>query len=418
MDVARPDIALAKRRKRNRLIIISVIVVAVTTYGLSRLKPAVPTVDRNLVWIDTVKRGPLIRQVQGSGTLVPEDIRWITSRASGRVDKIVLRPGAKVEPDSVIVVLYNTEVVQTANQAEANLKVGEAELANLRFQLEGDLLAAEAAAFRAQGQFDEMKATNDGDKRLFEKGFITASDLRRSESNLANAERANEAEKKRLASTKDGLAPRLAAKTAAVEQQRATAKLRREEVDGLQVKAGMSGVLQVMSLQIGAQVGSGTNLARVADPSRLKAEVRIAETQAKDVRIGQVATVDTRNGVVPARVTRIDPAVVQGTVTVDLEITGPLPAGARPDLSVDGIVELERLTDVMYTGRPAFGIGKGTAVGIFRLEEDGIHAQRVPVQLGRSSVNSIEVVRGLEPGDRIILSDMSQWDGNERIKLK
>lgn len=417
MDVARPDIARAKKRKRNRVIIISAIVLAVTTYGLSRLKPAVPNVDRNLVWIDTVKRGPLVRQVQGSGTLVPEDIRWITSRASGRVDKIVLRPGAKVEPDSVIVVLYNTEVAQTANQAETQFKVGEAELANLRFQLEGDLLAAEASAFRAQGQLDELKATNDGDKRLFEKGFITTSDLRRSESNLANAERANEAEKKRLVSTKDGLAPRLAAKTAAVEQLRATAKLRREEVEGLQVKAGMTGVLQVMSLQIGSQVGSGTNLARVADPSRLKAEIRVAETQAKDVRIGQVGTVDTRNGIVPAKVIRIDPAVLQGTVTVDLEVTGELPAGARPDLSVDGIIELERLTDVMFTSRPAFGTGKGS-VGIFRLEADGIHAQRVPVQLGRSSVTSVEVVRGLEPGDRIILSDMSQWDGVARITLK
>lgn len=417
MDVARPDIAIAKRKKRNRLIIISVIVLAGVTYGLSRLKPAVPTVDRNLVYIDTVKRGPLVRQVQGSGTLVPEDIRWITSRASGRVDKVVLRPGAKVEPDSVIVILYNTEVAQTANQADTALKVAEAELANLKFQLEGDLLSAEASAYSRENAYLEAKATNDGDKRLFAKNFITPSDLRKSESNLANAEKANEAEKKRLAFTKDGLAPRLAAKSASVEQLRATAKLRREEVEGLQVKAGMTGVLQVMSLQIGSQVGSGTNLARVADPSRLKAEVRVAETQAKDVRIGQVATVDTRNGIVPARVARIDPAVLQGTVTVDLEITGDLPAGARPDLSVDGIVELERLTDVIFTARPSFGIGKGT-VGIFRLEEDGIHAQRVPVQLGRSSVNSVEVVKGLEPGDRIILSDMSQWDGTERIKLK
>jgi HlyD family secretion protein len=252
---------------------------------------------------------------------------------------------------------------------------------------------------------------------LFEKGFITQNDIRRSEAAVANAALQNDAEQKRLAFVRDGVTPRLAAKRAAVESLRAQARLRREEFEGLQVRAGMKGVLQAVPVEIGTQISAGTRLARVADPSRLKAEVRVAETQAKDVQIGQAATVDTRNGVVAARVSRVDPAVLNGTVAVDLEITGDLPRGARPDLSVDGMIELERLTDVVFSGRPAFGTGQGT-VGIFRLEADGIHAQRVPVKFGRSSVSSIEVVSGLNAGDRIILSDMSQWDSAERVRLK
>lgn len=417
MDVARPDLAIKRKKRRLRLIIISVVGLVAVTVGLSLLKPAVPTVDRNLVYIDTVKRGPLIRQIQGTGTLVPEDVRWIVARVTGRAEKIVLKAGAQVTPDSVIVQLFNPDAENAANQADLQLKVAEAELVNLRLDMQSSVLSEEAAANNRQATYDEAFATNLSDKRLAEKGFLSPSDLRRSDAAVVNTRLQNEAGLKRLAFVKDSVAPKIAAKEAAVEALRATARQKREEADGLQVRAGMKGVIQAVPVEIGTQIGGGTKVARVADPARLKAEVRVAETQAKDVRIGQVASVDTRNGIVPAKVTRVDPAVVGGTVTVDLEITGELPQGARPDLSIDGIVELERLADVLSTGRPAFGTAKGP-VGVFRLEEDGVHASRVTVKFGRSSVSAIEIVSGLEAGDKIILSDMSAQDGVDRIQLK
>lgn len=418
MDVARPDLLLKKKRRRMQWIAATVVVLVAVTIGLSQLKPAVPAVDRNLLWIDTVKRGPLLRQVQGSGTLVPEDVRWIASRVSGRIERVLLKAGAMVEPDSVIAILYNPDAQQSANQAELNLKVAEAELVNLRLDLQSSVLTAEASANSRQAQYEQALADNEADQRLFAKGFITQNDIRRSNAAVTNAKMQNDAEQKRLVFVKDSVAPKIASKQAAVETLRSTARNKREEADGLQIRAGMKGVLQQVPLEVGTQIGGGTKAARVADPTKLKAEVKIAETLAKDVLIGQVASVDTRNGVVPARVTRVDPAVVGGTVTVDLEITGELPKGARPDLSIDGIIELERLADVSYSGRPAFSTSQRNGVGVFRLEEDGIHARRVTVKFGRSSVNSIEIVSGLQPGDKIILSDMSQFDGIDRIQLK
>jgi HlyD family secretion protein len=416
MDIPRPNAAKEKRRKR--IIIASIVAVALigVTFALSRLKPAAPTVERNLVWVDTVKRGPMVRQVRGLGTLVPEEIRWIASRTEGRVDRIVLRPGALVTPDSVILVLSNPTVVENATSADSQLKSAEAELANLKVTVEKGVLDAEAALARAKSEFEITRLQAEVNDELFKDGLVSALELRRSKVAAEDANTQYTIEQKRYAFTKEMIAPQLAVKEAEVDRIRAQAKLRRDEADALNVRAGMPGVLQVLPVEVGAQVQPGANIARVADPARLKAEVRIPETQAKDIQIGQNASIDTRNGIVAGRVSRVDPSVQNGTVTVDVSLTGELPKGARPDLSVDGTIELERLDDVIYVGRPAFGQERST-VNIFKLDADQVYAARTPVQLGRSSVNTIEIVSGLQPGDRVILSDMTPYDANERIRL-
>ena len=416
MDIPRPNAAKEKRRKR--IITASIVAVALigVTFALARLKPAAPTVDRNLVWIGDVKRGPMVRQVRGLGTLVPEEIRWIAARTDGRVDRIVLRPGATVAPDSIILVLSNPTVVEAATSAESQLKSAEAELGNFKVTLQRGVLDAEAGLANAKSAFETNKLQAEVNDDLFKDGLVSNLELRRSKVAAEDASTLYEIEQKRYAFTKESIAPQLAVKDAEVDRIRAQAKLRRDEADALSVRAGMPGVLQVLPVEVGAQVQPGANLARVADPTRLKAEVRIAETQAKDIQIGQVASIDTRNGIVAGHVSRIDPSVQNGTVTVDVSLEGELPRGARPDLSVDGTIELERLDDVVYVGRPAFGQERST-VGIFKLDLDGNYATRIQVQLGRSSVNTIEIVKGLRPGDRVILSDMTPQDANERIRL-
>ena len=416
MDIPRPNAAKEKRKKR--IMIGSAVAVALigVTALLSRLKPAAPTVERNLVWIDTVKRGPMVRQVRGLGTLVPEEIRWIAARTSGRVDKIVLRPGAVVEPESLILVLSNPDVISGAANADSQLHAAEAQLVNLRVQLESQLLAAESTAANAKSNFEQARLQAEVNDELFKDGLVSPLELKRSKVLAEEAATRNGIEQKRFAFAKDSIKPQLAVQEAEVERLRDLAKLRHDERDALDVRASMSGVLSALPVEVGAQVQPGTNLARVADPTKLKAEVRIAETQAKDISIGQLSSIDTRNGLVAGHVSRIDPAVQNGTVTVDVFLDGELPKGARPDLSVDGTIELERLNDVVFVGRPAFGQERST-VAIFKLDGDSSYAERTSVQLGRSSVNTIEIVGGLRPGDRVILSDMSQWDANERIHL-
>ncbi len=416
MDIPRPNAAKEKRKKRIIYSTIAVVALVGITVALSRLKPAAPTVDRNLVWVDTVKRGPMVRQVRGLGTLVPEEIRWIAARTQGRVDKIILRPGAIVEPGTLILELANPDVESNAANAESQLRAAEAQLVNLSTQLQSGLLAAEANFARSKSNFETTKLQAEVREELFRDGLVSRLELLLSQATANDAATTYEIEKKRFEFAKESIKPQLAVQEAEVERLRSMAKLRKDELEALQVRATMAGVLSALPVEVGAQVGPGTNLARVADPSKLKAEVRIAETQAKDILIGQVASVDTRNGIVEGRVARIDPAVQNGTVTVDVTLTGELPRGARPDLSVDGTIELERLNDVIFVGRPAFGQEKST-VGIFRLAAEGGEASRVQVQLGRSSVNTIEIVQGLQPGDRVILSDMSQWDANDRIRL-
>lgn len=416
MDIKRPDQSRARLRRRIVIGVIGAVALVGVTVVLARLKPAAPTVDLKSVWIDTVKRGPMVRQVRGTGTLVPEEIRWIAARTQGRVDRIVLRPGAVVEPDSVLLVLSNPDVEQAAAGADSQLKAAEAELVNLEVQLRSGVLAAESAAASAEAAYEQSKLRAEVNGELFKDGLVSSLEMRLSKVTAQHAATANEIEKKRFAFSKDSIAPQLAVKAAQVDRLRAEARLRRDEANALSVRAGMQGVLQVLPVEVGAQVQPGANLARVADPARLKAQVHIAETQAKDILIGQVAQIDTRNGVVEGRVVRVDPSVQNGTVTVDVTLNGELPRGARPDLSVDGVIELERLDNVIFVGRPAFGQER-SVVKIFKLDAEGVYAMRSPVQLGRSSVNTVEIVEGLQPGDRVILSDMSQYDANDRVKL-
>ena len=416
MDIARPDITRAK--KKRRLIYATAVALAllIITVFVARLKPAAPTVDKNLVWVDTVKRGSMIRQVRGIGTLIPEEIRWIAARTQGRVERIILRPGAVVTPESVILVLANPTVQQAAIDAESELKSAEAELITFKVQLERGVLDAEVGLATAKSSYETNRLQAEVNEDLFKDGLVSALELRRSKVAAEDATSRYEIEKKRYVFTKDSLAPQLAVKQASVDRASAQAQLRHDDADALNVRAGMNGVLQELPVEVGAQVQPGANVARVVDPSRLKAEVRIAETQARDIQIDQLASIDTRNGLVEGRVARIDPSVQNGTVTVDIRLVGELPKGARPALSVDGTIELERLENILYVGRPASGQERSN-VGLFKLAVDGVQAQRTIVQLGRSSVNTIEILGGLQPGDRVILSDMSQWDANDRIQL-
>ncbi|MEY2484411.1 MAG: HlyD family secretion protein [Verrucomicrobiota bacterium] len=416
MDIPRPN-AAAKKRKRRIMIIAAVVVgVVLATLALSRLKPAVPSVDRSTVWIDTVKKGPMVRQVRGLGTLVPEEIRWIPANTEGSVEKIVVWPGTKVEADTVILELTSPELEQSAHDAESKAKAAEAELTSLRATLQRELLDQEATTARVHSEFEQAKMERQTNDQLAKNGLVAELVYRTSKVKEAELTNRDGIELKRLAFARDSIEPQLAAKQAAVDQANQLAKLKLDQVDALHVRAGMAGVLQQVPVQIGQRVKTGDNLARVADPTKLKAEVKIAETQAKDIQIQQQAVIDTRNGVVKGHVTRVNPAVEQGTVTVDIAFDEALPKGARPDLSVDGTVELERLENVVFVGRPAFGQENNT-VGIFKLVAGSSEAVRTPVKLGKSSVNTIEIQSGLQPGDQVILSDTSAWDAHERIRL-
>ena len=416
MDV--PRAGVAKKKRQKRIIIISAIILGliVATFGLSRLKPAVPSIDRSTVWIDTVKQGPMVRQVRGLGTLVPEEIRWIAARTEARVDKIVVRPGAHVEFDTLLLELTSPEVEQAARDAESQFKAVEAELITLRATLQRQLLEQESSAARVHSEYQQAKMEAETNDNLSKNGLVADLTHKTSKIKAEDLAARDAIEQKRLAFSRDSIEPQIASKQAEVDQVRALAQMRKDQMEQLKVRAGFSGVLQQLPVEIGQRVTAGTNLARVADPTKLKAEVKIAETQAKDIQINQKASIDTRNGVVAGHVIRVDPAVEQGTVRVDVAIDGELPKGARPDLSVDGTIELERLDNVVYVGRPAFGQENNT-VGIFKLVAGTSEAVRTPVKLGRSSVNTIEIINGLQPGDQVILSDTSAMDAHERIRL-
>jgi HlyD family secretion protein len=416
MDVPRPHVAKQKRKRRIIIIAASVFGLILVTFALSRLKPAVPSVDRSTVWIDTVKRGPMVRQVRGLGTLVPQEIRWIAANTEGRVEKIVVRPGAHVEPDTILLELTSPELEQAARDAELQFKAAEAELTTLRATLQRQLLEQESSAARVHSEYQQAKMENETNENLKKNGLVAELTYKTSKVKAEDLGIRDAIEQKRYAFARDSIEPQLASKQAAVDQVKALAQLKLNQVDALHVRAGFTGVLQQLPLEVGQRVIPGTNLARVADPTKLKAQVKIAETQAKDIQIDQVASIDTRNGVVAGHVVRVDPAVEQGTVTVDVALDGDLPKGARPDLSVDGTIELERLDNVIYVGRPAFGQENNT-VGIFKLVAGSSEAVRTPVKLGRSSVNTIEILSGLEPGDQVILSDTSSMDAHERIRL-
>ncbi len=415
MDVPRPDVARKKKKKRLIIAGASVLGLILVTVALSRLKPAAVSVDRAAVWVDTVKRGPMLRQVRGLGTLVPEDIRWIATNKEGRVEKIVVRPGAKVEPDTVILELSSPDLEQAALDAQSQATAAEAELTTLRATLQRELLNQESNTAQVHSEYLQAKMEAETNESLKKNGLIADLAYKTSIIKRDELQNRDEIEIKRLEFARDSIEPQLAAKQATVNQLAAAAKLKARDVEALHVKAGMTGVLQQLPVEVGQRVVAGTNLARVADPAKLKAQIKIAETQAKDIQINQPASIDTRNGVVAGHVTRVDPAVEQGTVTVDIALDGALPKGARPDLSVDGTIELERLDNVLYVGRPAFA-QDGATVGVFKLSSSG-EAVRSPVHFGRSSVNTIEILSGLNAGEQVILSDTSAYDSHDRIRL-
>jgi HlyD family secretion protein len=416
VDIARsPEVA--KKKKRNRVIMATAVLVAISgvTYGVSQLKPAAPSVDRAAVWVDTVKRGPMLRLVRGSGTLVPEEIRWINTTTQGRVERIILRPGAKVTPESVILELSNPDLENSVRDAQLAHASAQASFANRKTELERQLLDQESQVAQIQTQYSNAKLDLEAQEALLKDGLVSLLQVKQRRAQTTDLENRLAIAQKQLEMAKAGVASQLAPQQAEVDQRRAAYQLRVQQLEDLKVKAGMDGVLSQVPVEVGQQVGPGTNLARVANPTRLKAEVRIAETQTKDIRIGQEAEVDTRNGIIKGRVMRIDPTATGGTVGVDISLDGALPPGARPDLSVDGTITLERLPDVIKVGRPAFGQENGK-VTLFKLDGNG-EAHRVHVVLGRSSVNEIEIVEGLQPGDQVILSDMSAQDAYDRIRL-
>ena len=416
MDIARPSNVRQKRIRRVIYGIVGLAIVGLITLGLSRLKPAAPSVERATVWIDTVKRGPLLREVRGLGTLVPEDIRWIPATTQGRVERILLHPGSTVKADSVILELVNPQLDQESQDAELKFQAAEASLQNLRVQAHNDYLQQKAMAASIDADFNKAKMQAEMNDALAKNQLVSALALRQSKVDAEQLAIRDEIAQQQLASYDDSIKARLAVQQSEVAQARAVMRLKERQRDELKVRAGLAGILQVVPVEVGQQVAPGLNLARVANPSRLKAEVKIAETQAKDIQIGQKANIDTRNGVVEGRVVRIDPSVQNGTRTVDVTLMGALPKGAVPDLSVDGTIELERLADVLYVGRPAFG-QEQSLVGLFRLQRDG-SAARVQVKLGRSSVNAVEILSGLNVGDQVVLSDMSAWDAFDRIRLQ
>ncbi|HSE96651.1 MAG TPA: HlyD family efflux transporter periplasmic adaptor subunit [Blastocatellia bacterium] len=416
MDVPRKSSATKRRIRRIAYIITLVAAVGGITIAVSRLKPAAQTIDRQTVWIDTVKRGEMLRQVRGLGTLVPEEIRWIPAQTQGRVERRLVKPGEVVRADSVIIELSNPELQRDVIDAESQLRAAEAEYKSLRVRLESQLLDQKAAAATVRADYNTAKFQSEVNEGLAKQGLVPENNVKLSKIRAEELEVRNQIEQQRVDISAENVKAQLDVQKARVEQLKALYDLRRSQLDSLRVRSGIEGVLQQMIVEVGQQVTPGQNLARVSNPHRLKAELRIAETQAKDVQIGQPVSIDTRNGIIPGRVSRKDPGAQNGTVTVDAELLGELPRGAVPDLSVDGTIELERLTNVLYVGRPVHG-QESSVVGLFKLEEQGKSAVRIQVRLGRSSVNTIEIIEGLREGDQVILSDTSAWDSADRINL-
>ncbi len=417
MDIQRPSNARAKRIRRIIYAAIALVSITGVTYGVTRLRPAAPAVDKAAIWTDEVKRGPMIRDVRGVGTLVPVDIRWIPAQTDSRVDLIVLHPGAIVKPDSIILELSDPILQRETLDAEYQLKAAQADLESLKVQINSELLNQKSFTAAVRSDYEQAKLQHEVDEKLRAEGIGAEVTAKLSKVKAEQLAIRLKLEEDRTKNAEDSAAARLQAQQSHVDQQRALYDLKRSELNSLHVRAGIEGVLQLVPVDVGQHVTPSTNLARVADPKHLKAEIKIPETQAKDITIGQPATVDTRNGILKGQVSRIDPSVQNGTVTVDVLFTEPLPNGARPDLSVDGTIELENLKDVLYVGRPVHGQSDST-IGLFKIVEDGSEGLRVSVKLGKSSVNAVEIRQGLKVGDKVILSDMSAWDAFDRVRLR
>ena len=417
MDIPRTIDFRKRRIRRVGLVLACLAVVLATTLGLARLKPAAPTVDRSTVWIDTVKRGPMDIQVRGLGKLVPERVLWIPAQVDGRVAQKLALPGMAVKPDTVLLKLTSPTIEQAALDAQWQMKAAEAEYNSLKAQLAGQLLDQQSSAATAKSEYLQSKLQAQRDQQLAEAGLGPSLTAQLSEAKAQAAATRNQIAGRQVGELSNSIQAQLAAQQAKIEQLRALYNLKKSQLDSLTVRAGAAGVLQELPVEAGQQVTAGTTLAKVAQPNHLKAQLQIAETQAKDLQLNQQAEIDTHNGVIPGHVIRIDPAVQNGTRTVDVKLDGPLPPGAVPDLSVDGTIEIEHLGNVVYVGRPAFGQPQST-VGLFKLTDGGKQAVRVNVKLGLASVNTVQILSGFDVGDEVILSDMSRWDGFDRIRLE
>lgn len=417
MDIARPDLPAKRRRRRLIATVVTIVVVGGAGYAVSRLEPAAPSVEAATMWIDTVKRGELVRDVRGIGTLVPEDIRWIPATSDARVERIVVHPGTQVKADTIILELSNDELQLSMLDAESQYRAAEAQLAEARARIEATRLDQQASAARVASEARQARLRANAESELAKDGLVAELNANLSKAAAEELESRAKIEQERLRINTGSIDAQIAVARATVEQRRAVAELRRAQVNALRVRAGIDGVLQQVPVEVGQRVTPGTNLARVAEPSRLKAVIRVPETLAKDITIGLPCKVDTRNGIVDGQVSRVDPAVQGGTVAVDIALTGPLARGARPDLTVDGTIELERLRNVLSVGRPAQAAENAT-LGLFRVDPGTQVATRTTVQLGRASVNQVEVKSGLREGDRVILSDTSTWDAVNRLKLR
>jgi HlyD family secretion protein len=418
MDISRPDIKKKKTRRQWIYAGIGVVTLALMAFFVTRLKPAAPEVDRATVWTDVGKRGPLLRQVRGPGTLVPREdkIRLIPAETAATVVRIRVLPGAKVAPDTVLMDMVDPELQQELLDAELQLKGAEADYINTRAKVQSDLMDQKAAGATVRADYSQAQLQAQTDKSLYDLGVISGLTYSASKGKADELTTRNDLEKQRLTLNEKAIETQLAVQQTKVDQAKALLALKQKEQDALSVRAGISGVLVELDHQVGEHVDTGTTLAKVVQPDQLKASLKIAETQARDIQIGQPAEIDTHNGVIDGKVMRIDPGVLNGTVTVDVELAGALPLGARPDLSVDGTIDLDRMSDVLFVGRPAFG-NENSTISLFKLGPDGKTAVRVPVKVGRASVNSIQVLEGLQNGDTVILSDMSRWDNTDRIRL-
>ncbi|NLT69038.1 MAG: HlyD family efflux transporter periplasmic adaptor subunit [Acidobacteria bacterium] len=417
MDIPRKSQARVRLIRRTIIGLVALGVIGAISWYVSRLEPAAPVVDRATVWTDTVKRGPMLRQVRGLGKLVPEEIRWVPAVTEGRVERILLEPGARVMPDTVLLELSNPQLEQETLSAEWDWKAEQSSYEDLKVRLESQQLtqAAELAKYESDHELALLRF--EARSELAKDGLVSALDLKQDKANAQQLANRLKLERQRLEKDLESIAAQLAERRTRISQREAVYRLKKSLLDQLKVKAGVEGVLQLIQVDVGQRVGQGTNLARVANPAKLKAELNIPETQAKDIQIGQQVSIDTRNGIIPGTVSRIDPAVKEGTVTVDVRLNDALPKGARPELSVDGTVVLEKLEDVVYVGHPVQG-QQDSLISLFKLDGQGKEAKRVSVRLGRSSVSIIEVKEGLEPGDQVILSDMSAYDGFDRISFR
>ncbi len=418
MDIARPDF---KAQKSRRQLIIGAVVVAgvvAAPVGVSRLKPAAPSVERGSIWTDTVKRGSMLRQVRGLGSLVPSQdaVRQIPAETEATVVRIRMLPGSPVKANTILLEMSNPQTEQAALDAELQLKAAEAEAQSLRSTLDSDLMNQRAGAATVSADHAQAQRQAETDKALYELGVISGLAYKSSKGKAEELTTRNDLEEQSLTAKQKAIQAQLAQQQAKVDQLRTLAKLKQKQLDALKVRAGIDGVLVDLPLQVGQHVSPGTMLAKVVEPDHLMASLKIAETQARDVQIGEPVSIDTHNGVVAGTVMRVDPAVQNGTVTVDVKLSGELPKGARPDLSVDGTIDLERLDNVLYVGRPALG-QENSSISLFRLSPDGQEATRVPVKVGRASVNSIQILEGLREGDTVILSDMSRWDSTDRVRI-